>query len=128
VTKRTLLIAEDNPALLHLYENVLPDGHFKILTADNGNLLYFELEHEPVDLLISDTRIPDLPLPEWVGRIHRKQPELPIVLVDEDLKDIWQDQTAKECGIKAYLRKPVNLWVLKRIISEILFPFPILHS
>jgi DNA-binding NtrC family response regulator len=122
VTRRILLIAEDNPALLHLYENVLSDGQFKILTADNGNLLIFELEHEPIDLLISDARISDLPPVEWVGRIHRKRPGLPIVLVDDDLKDIRLDLTAHECGIKAFLRKPVDLWVLKQIVEEILFP------
>jgi DNA-binding NtrC family response regulator len=127
VKPQTMLIAEDNPASLHLYEHALSQADLRILTADNGNLMLFELEHEPVDLLVTDTQMPDLASTEWVGPLHEKRPGLPIILVVNKLTDVGWKGAAKEHGIKAFIRKPINLWVLKQIVLEILFPRQLTH-
>jgi DNA-binding response OmpR family regulator len=116
--RRTILLAEDNPALSLLYQNELGAPGFRVLTCDNCEAIAAELLHEKVDLLIADLNMAETNVLQHIRGVREKSPKLPIIILSEDHKDLSRDFLDRGYNIQAFIQKPVNFWVMKRIITE----------
>lgn len=118
--RRTILLAEDNPALSLLYQSELGAPGYRVLTCDDCEAIAAELRHEKVDLLIADLDMAETNVLQHIRRVRETRPKLPILILSEDHKDLSKDFLDRGYDIQAFIQKPVVFWVMKRIITEIL--------
>jgi two-component system response regulator PilR (NtrC family) len=112
-----ILVVDDERSMRELLAIVLRREGYEVLLADNGRAAIDVLEHEPVDLLISDIKMPDLSGVD-VLRAAKK--------IDQDILGIMitafaSTDTAVEAmrlGACDYLSKPFDIDLLKMKVRE----------
>ena len=76
----TILIVDDEPALVELSKELLSQQGYHILTAQNGKQALEVLEKEDVDLLLSDVIMPEMDGYELAAIVQEKYPAIKIQL------------------------------------------------
>jgi two-component system, NtrC family, response regulator PilR len=112
-----ILVVDDERSMRELLAIVLRREGYEVLLADNGRAAIEMLEREPVDLLISDIKMPDLSGVD-VLRAAKK--------IDQDILGIMitafaSTETAVEAmrlGACDYLSKPFDIDLLKMKVRE----------
>jgi len=112
-----ILVVDDERSMRELLAIVLRREGYEVLLADNGRSAIDLLEREPVDLLISDIKMPDLSGVD-VLRAAKK--------IDQDILGIMitafaSTETAVEAmrlGACDYLSKPFDIDLLKMKVRE----------
>jgi CheY-like chemotaxis protein len=117
----TILVAEDEAASRFLYTEELEEAGFRVLTAENGLQVLGTLEDQPVDLLVTDIKMPDMHAMEMIPLVRQEHPDLPIIVASA-FKGMEDDFALKGFKISGFFSKPVNLESLKKKIREILEP------
>ena len=103
-----LLVIEDEPNLLKLYQRVLTDHHFQVITAENGQQALEKLETNHVDLIITDLMMPTLDGFTFTQLLRDAGYDLPILIITA--KDSFADKKRGfHLGADDYMVKPVNL-------------------
>lgn len=80
---KNILIVDDDTVFLHSLEEMLRlvDETFRIYTAENGEQATAIIGSVPVDLLITDLRMPVMSGEELIRRTRENHPHLPIVVI-----------------------------------------------
>ncbi|HVZ80404.1 MAG TPA: response regulator [bacterium] len=117
--KYTILIAEDEPSARFLYEEELRDEGYEVLTAENGLQALGILEDHPVDLLMTDIKMPDMHAMEMIPQVRTDHPDLPIIVASA-FKGMENDFALQGFHISGFFSKPVPMAALKMMIQEIL--------
>ena len=78
----TILVADDEEAILSLVKEILQDRGFDVLTAGDGKeaLAMFEEHQNEICLVLLDLTMPKLSGREAFAEIARRRPEIPVVL------------------------------------------------
>ncbi len=118
----TILLAEDESASRFLYTEVLEEAGFRVIPVENGLQVLGTLEDEPVDLLLTDIKMPDMHAMEMIPLVRAEHPNLPI-LVASAFKGMEDDFALKGFNISGFFVKPVNMEGLKKKIGEIAVAF-----
>jgi DNA-binding response OmpR family regulator len=116
----SVLAVEDNEDILQLIQRLLSND-YHVCTATNGKEALVMLEHEKIDLIVSDIMMPEIDGIE-LSRLIKKNIEyshIPIILLTAktDEKD---RADAYESGADAFISKPFNLNVLQARIRNLL--------
>lgn len=79
----TVLVVEDYSALRRTTARVLQEAGYRVLEAESGAeaLAILERRREPVDLMLADVVLPDVPGAELEARALRRRPGLPTLFV-----------------------------------------------
>jgi DNA-binding response OmpR family regulator len=117
----TVLIAEDEKASVFLYTEELIEAGYRTVTAENGYQALGMLEDEPVALLVTDIKMPDMDAFELIPRVREQFPHLPIIVVSA-FKNKEEEIKALNLNISGFFTKPVDMDALKKRIAEILAP------
>ncbi len=102
----TVLCVDDEANILSALRRLLRQEGYKLLFANNGVEGLAVLEQEPVDLVISDMRMPEMDGAKFLTEVARRWPETVRILltgyseVDSTIKAINQG------GIYKYISKP----------------------
>jgi two-component system, NtrC family, response regulator PilR len=112
-----ILVVDDERSMREMLAIVLRREGYEVLLADNGRSAVALLEREPVDLLISDIKMPDLSGVEVLRAAKR---------VDQDILGIMITAFAStESAVEAmrlgacdYLSKPFDIDLLKMKVRE----------
>ena len=79
---RTILIVEDNAALLNLVETILKEAGFTVLTAATaGEAIGFAGHATTIDLLLSDIMMPEVSGPDLALKLKEFWPEMRVILM-----------------------------------------------
>jgi len=71
----TLLFVDDEPSILSSLQRLFRPRGFKILTAESGEAGLAMLDKQPVDLVISDMRMPNMDGAQFLEKLREKSPE-----------------------------------------------------
>lgn len=112
-----ILIVDDDPGQRSLLESFLRGRGYATLTAASGEEALEILEREPVDLLISDVRMPGISGLETLRRARRQNALLPVLLVTA-YADIREAVGAMRDGALNYLPKPIDLEELLQLVRQ----------
>ena len=112
-----ILVVDDERSMRELLAIVLRREGYEVLLAENGRAAIETLEREPVDLLISDIKMPDLSGVEVLRAAKQ---------IDQDILGIMitafaSTETAVEAmrlGACDYLSKPFDIDLLKMKVRE----------
>jgi len=77
----TLLVVDDEQALLQIAQDILSNKGYHVLTAKDGNEALAVLGREPVDLLISDVIMPSMDGYQLATEVMKRYPNIKIQMV-----------------------------------------------
>ena len=112
-----ILVVDDERSMRELLAIVLRREGYEVLLAENGRLAIETLEREPVDLLISDIKMPDLTGVDVLRAAKRIDPDILAIMITA----FASTETAVEAmrlGACDYLSKPFDVDVLKMKVRE----------
>ncbi|NMF88213.1 HD domain-containing phosphohydrolase [Aromatoleum petrolei] len=80
-TSATLLLVDDEPSILSALRRLLRPAGYTIHTAESGRAGLELLEREPVDLVISDMRMPEMDGAKFLEQVRARWPEVTRMLL-----------------------------------------------
>ena len=115
----TVLLVDDDPAMLALVESWLAQDGFRVLTASSGSEALEVFSEGDPDLVISDLIMPGMNGIELLKQLRASSSELPIILVTS-YGSIPSAVEAIREGADDYLSKPIHPDDLKIVIARAL--------
>ncbi len=103
-----ILIVDDDAGQRSLLDSFLRSQGFETITVDSGERALTALQQGPLDMMISDVRMPGLSGLETLRRARQQGAKLPILLVTA-YADIRDAVGAMRDGAVNYLAKPIDL-------------------
>ena len=77
----TLLLVDDEPGILSSLRRLLRPAGYKIHTAESGMAGLEILEHETIDLVISDMRMPEMDGAKFLEQVRNRWPAVTRILL-----------------------------------------------
>ncbi|WP_374580939.1 HD domain-containing phosphohydrolase [Pseudoduganella sp.] len=102
----TILCVDDEPNILSALRRLLRGKGYQVLTADSGAEGLQLLAQQPVDLVISDMRMPEMDGARFLAQVRERWPGT-VRLLLTGYSDVQSIQDAINCGeIYRYITKP----------------------
>ena len=119
--KPRFLIAEDDADLRDLLQDDLEDTGYETIVAIDGRaaLTLLENEAEPIDVLITDVKMPGLTGDELLKISRAKRPEIPVIVVTA-FGSVEQAVEMVKNGAFQYLTKPFETNELIQVVESAL--------
>ncbi|MBA2693584.1 MAG: response regulator transcription factor [Rubrobacter sp.] len=119
--EETILLVDDDAALLEVTSIVLSSEGYRVLTAEDGYEALKEVGRERLDLVVLDVMMPNLSGFEVLKRI-REQSDVPVVLLTAKSQSV-DKIVGLELGADDYITKPFDTKELLARIKAILRRF-----
>jgi len=112
-----ILVVEDDKNLQRLMEAVLKQNGYQVLCAANGEEALELLDHQHIDLMISDIMMPEMDGYELTDSLRRADYQLPILMVTA--KESMEDKKRGFLsGTDDYMVKPIDMdEMLLRVVA-----------
>jgi len=116
-----IFLVEDEPVLADILRRILAGLGYQVTLFSNATEAwrYFESNLDRFDLVLLDHSMPAITGIELAARIHRLQPELPIILFTGISLDLLR-QDAEKAGVRTLINKPLNRIELALAIRKVL--------
>jgi DNA-binding NtrC family response regulator len=116
---RTILLVDDDESLRRIAEyNLRADG-YEVVTAPDGRAAIQRFQEGPVDLVLTDVRMPEMDGVELMTRLKAMQPDLPVIVLTAHAT-IDSAVEAMKVGAFDYLTKPFSRDQLKAAVRKAL--------
>lgn len=105
--RMSVLVIDDQPAILDFFREVLTAENVNCQTAANGREGLAKLSERPFDIVFLDLVMPEIDGQSLMSIIHQKYPGLSVVIISvQDDENVINEMMA--LGAKAYLVKPLT--------------------
>lgn len=104
---KTILIAEDETVLRESLAELLTEEGYEVLQADHGKAAYAVVLERPVDLVLSDVRMPEMDGMTLLSHLQKIAPQTPVIVMTA-YGTVESAVAAMRSGAYDYLLKPVN--------------------
>ncbi len=115
----TILVVDDEAALLELTCEILNIHGYKTIRAENGKQALKALENETIDLLLSDIIMPEMDGYELSSIVKDKYPDIKIQLIS-GFNDVNHTNMIDKILNQNLLYKPYNSQTLLKKVRELL--------
>jgi len=116
----TILCVDDEPNILSSLRRALRNPHYRVVTAPGGHEALALMEGTPVDLVISDMRMPGMDGAQLLGQIRRRWPRTMRILLT-GYADVNSTIAAiNEGQIYRYVNKPWDDGELQVTVAQAL--------
>jgi PAS domain S-box-containing protein len=107
--EETILLVEDEPALREVTRRILQGGGYQVILAENGpEALRAADQHTgPIDLLLSDVIMPQMPGPELARQLLAERPTLRVLLMSGFAQPILDSGGHLDAGM-TLIEKPFS--------------------
>lgn len=111
--KRVLIVDDEKSFLLSLKDGLSPHADkFQVLTAENGREAVAVMRALPIDLLVTDLKMPEMDGFELLAWVSRNQAHLPVIVLTAFGTPEIEARLAKMNTLQ-YLEKPIDLPMLQ---------------
>jgi CheY-like chemotaxis protein len=118
----TILFVDDEPEVRSIARATLEQAGYQVIEADDGQkaLEAFEAQRDQIGLVITDVLMPNLDGLGLSARLHKGDPDLPILLLSGHVleEDLWAPGNAR----MRYLMKPFRLQDLLNTVTDLIGP------
>lgn len=124
--KHKILLIEDNVLLSQVQKEWLEKSGYDVVTAMTEPTARVVIQKQPLDLILSDVRLPEgngIALLEW---LNRKKIQIPFVITT-DYASFSDAVHAIKLGAKDYLPKPIYKERLLDLVREFLKPLSVIR-
>jgi len=113
-----VLVVEDDPDIRRILQLFLTERDFTVTTADRASTALDLMSQVPVDLILSDVRMPGMSGIELLHHIKEHDPDVQLVLMTaySSVKDAVE---AIQAGATDYIEKPIDFRRLERILDVV---------
>ncbi len=119
--KKILIVDDEKRFLLSLADGLDNSGkEFHILIANNGEKALRVLETVPVDLVITDLKMPGMDGFEFISRMKKNHRDLPVIVMSAFLTPEIETRLSS-LGVSQFTEKPLNIDVLGNLISNMIW-------
>lgn len=115
---RTILIADDDPAIRTVLIQALGRHGYHVRSTGNASTLWTWVKQKQGDLIITDVVMPDENIFDLLPRIRTERPDLPVIVMSAQ-NTLLTAVTAAEQGAYEYLPKPFDLNELTSIVKRV---------
>ena len=122
-----VLLVDDETEVTELLSYSLRKEPYTIRTASSGQEALSLFEKEPVDILVTDIKMPQMDGLELIARMRSKQPDLLVIVISAH-GDVDIAVRAMKGGAVDFLQKPINHKVLKMAIDLAAEKLGLLHE
>ncbi|NRB39884.1 MAG: sigma-54-dependent Fis family transcriptional regulator [Pseudomonadales bacterium] len=112
-----ILIIDDEPDIRELLYITVSRMGYECTTASNVSEAYAALKKSNFDLCLTDMNLPDGSGIDIIAHIHKSLPELPVAMITA-YGSMEAAVGAMKAGAFDYLTKPIDLKVLRNLISS----------
>src|SRR5213083_2330907 len=114
-----ILVVEDDPDIRKILELFLGEKGFRVKIADGAPRALELLGEEPIDLILSDVRMPGMSGLDLLRHVKEQDPEIQLVLMSaySSVKDAVE---AIQLGAADYVEKPIDFRRLERVLHTVL--------
>jgi two-component system, cell cycle sensor histidine kinase and response regulator CckA len=117
MSAKIVLVVEDEPALVSIYERALRQRGYVVLTAESGEqALEVAGDGRRIDLLLSDIVMPGMSGRELVWRIRETRPEIRIILASGYASEDGALQMMEDQDV-VFVAKPIDLGDLMALVE-----------
>jgi DNA-binding response OmpR family regulator len=113
-----ILVADDEPDVRDLIQEILSEAGFEVLTAANGREAMSHLESRPIDLFIVDLVMPEQEGIETIKMLRASQPQVRILAISGSGALFLQ--VARLMGAQQTLQKPFTVDALVEKVAFLL--------
>jgi DNA-binding NtrC family response regulator len=114
-----VLVVEDDPDIRAILAVFLGDKGFHAKVAESGHRALELLGEEPVDLILSDVRMPGMTGLELLRTVKERDPEIELVLMSA-YSCVRDAVEAIQLGAADYVEKPIDFRRLERVLQTVL--------
>ncbi|OGP58239.1 MAG: hypothetical protein A2162_00850 [Deltaproteobacteria bacterium RBG_13_52_11b] len=115
---KRILIVDDDQGILDSFEVLLGD-RYDLVKAENGIEALRILENDPPQLMFLDIRMPGLDGIDILRRLHQGRKNVDVVVITAIDQEKTEEE-AKSLGVIEYLKKPLDIFEVERITSQVL--------
>ena len=112
-----LLLVDDESRILSALERALRREGYELLVAESAAQALRILDDRPVDLVLSDHKMPGMSGLEFLGEAAARQPGAARILITGWPEEVPADQLER-LGIRALIPKPWDQDALKATVRE----------
>ena len=117
----TILFVDDEPEVLGILRKTFPPQEgYEALSAGSGEEALAVLERRPVDLLVTDQRMPGMTGIELVSRAHERWPDLCAILLTAYTDPRETVEAINRGEVYRYLTKPWENAALRQAVLRAL--------
>jgi len=113
----TLLIVDDEPMMRDLLQRILCRDGYKLLLAKDGKEALAVLEKKPVDIIISDVRMPRLDGLELLKIVRTKYPRISVIIMTA-YGDTYTVRNVLLLGADEYITKPFKSFEMSLVVQR----------
>ena len=117
-----ILVVDEEPSVLAVVSRALRDEGHEVIAVSNGQTAYDVTLNEPVDMVVTNNRMPGLNGGELVLALRKRLPGIPILHLD-DLSQATHALFQLPADVPTLL-KPFDLVALKAAVHRLLRPPP----
>lgn len=115
---KRILVVDDDQGILDSFEVLLGD-RYDLVKAENGYEALRILEVDPPQLMFLDIKMPGLDGIDILKKLREGQKKTGVVIITATSREETEDE-AKSLGIIDYLKKPLDIFEVERITSQLL--------
>jgi CheY-like chemotaxis protein len=106
--RRTVLVVDDETDILESITALLEavEANPRVITARDGKEALEILEHEDVDLIVTDYRMPRMDGLELMTNVRKTDPRMPLILITAYPDPGLEDTAKHTLGVSRFIRKP----------------------
>jgi len=123
----SILLVDDDQALLRLLTIRLEQQGYQIISTDDGAKALQLLQQFPVDVVISDLRMPNIDGMMLFDQIKVSFPTMPVILITAH-GTIQDAIAATKLGMYGFITKPIDHQELQKILSSIATQKPLANE
>lgn len=117
--KARVVVVDDEPQIRELLKAALKREGYSVSTYSDGREALREIEAEPIDLLITDLRMPTISGLDLIRTAKETRPQLGSVLITAFASTETAVQ-ALRFGADDYLTKPFSIDALRKVVGRVL--------
>jgi DNA-binding NtrC family response regulator len=111
-----VMFVDDEEGVRTSWDRLLSEHGFDVTTAEDGAKAVTELRRSPVDVVVSDLKMPGLDGIQLLEWLHDRQPDTRFILLtgygNEEV-----ERRARELGAFDYLNKPISPDTLAAVVT-----------
>jgi CheY-like chemotaxis protein len=113
---KKVMFVDDEEGVRLAWNRYLSEHGFDVTTAEDGEKAISKLQHEKVDVVVSDLKMPAIDGIELLQWIHDEQPDTRFILLT-GFGNETVEQKVRELGAYEYLNKPISPDTLAAVVT-----------
>jgi len=117
--EETVLVVDDDAQTRESLELALDKHGYKVLIAADAREALAILDRSPVDVVVTDLRMPDLDGLQFFQFVRQRAPGVPVIMISGQAS-VEAAVSAMRDGVVDFLTKPFSLSEIRRVIARAL--------